>query len=128
MRNGAPLPVELEDDRLLAQAPHHLPQPLVDHRLLAHTQLFTNCGQAVPLNQGVERQYIPPLRRLSYCLFQQLSILLQPDLCLFHRRRLCTNNVPKFGRMVGLDEVCEFMDNDVIDDKHRRFYKPPVEI
>ncbi len=40
------------------------------------------------------------LRRLSYLFFQQLSILLQPCLCLFHPGRLCMYNIPKFGRVV----------------------------
>ncbi len=77
----------------------------------------------------VQHLIIPSsLRHLSYRLFQQLSILLQPGPCLFHCRRLRTDNVHKFGRVVGLDEVGKFMDDDVIDNKHWRFYQPPVEI
>ncbi len=78
LETRAPLPVELEDDRLLAQAPNHLPQPLVDHRLLAHTQLITDSGQAAPLHQGVQCQQVIALKIYPVGLIRNGLPLQQP--------------------------------------------------
>jgi len=55
-------------------------------------------------------------------------VFLQPGLCLIHRRSLCTDDVPEPGRVVGLHEVSEFVDDDVVDDKHGGLDQPPVEM
>ena len=60
--------------------------------------------------------------------FQNLPELLQPSLRLVHCGSMCPDDIPETGRMVGLDEMSEFMHNDVVDDEHWRFYQPPIEI
>ena len=64
----------------------------------------------------------------SYLLLQQLPMLLQPGLRLFHGRRLRPDDVPEPGSVVGFDKVSEFMDDNVVDDEHRRFDQAPVKV
>ena len=61
-------------------------------------------------------------------LLQQLSVLLQPGFGLFHGRRLSANDVPESGGMVGLDEVGQFVDDNIINHQHGGFNQAPVEI
>ena len=55
-------------------------------------------------------------------------MLLQPSLGLFHRGSICADNAPEAGRVIGLDEVSEFMHDDVVYDEHWGLDKAPVEI
>jgi hypothetical protein len=40
---------------------------------------------------------------------------------------LCTDDIPEPGCMVSFDKMGELVDNDVVDDEHRRLDQPPVE-
>ena len=40
---------------------------------------------------------------------------------------MCADNAPKVRRVIGFDEVSEFMHNHVVDYEHRRFDETPVE-
>ncbi len=55
-------------------------------------------------------------------------MLFQPCLRLFHGRRLRAYYVPESWSVITLDKMSEFMDNDVIDNKHWRLDQPPVQI
>ena len=55
-------------------------------------------------------------------------MLFKPGLCLVHSRRLRSNDVPEPGRVVGLDEMGKFVDDDLVDSEHRRFDQPPVDV
>ena len=55
-------------------------------------------------------------------------MLLQPCLRRITRRCSSTDDVPEPGRVVGLDEVGEFVNDGVVDDRHRRFDQLPVDI
>jgi len=61
-------------------------------------------------------------------LFQNLPVLFQPGLCLFHRRSICADNAPKARCVVSLDEVSEFVDDYVVYYEHRGLDETPVEI
>ena len=60
--------------------------------------------------------------------FQQLSVFFQPDFCFFHGRGLGANDIPEPGSVISLDEVGQFMNYGVVNDKHGRFDQAPVEI
>src|SRR3989339_1188853 len=63
----------------------------------------------------------------SYYFFKQLAVLLQPGLRFVHQWSLCADDIPEPGRMVSFDKMGKLVDNDIVDDKHRRLDQPPVE-
>src|SRR5437016_1834982 len=69
-------------------------------------------------------------RTTEICLdfvLQNLSVPLEPCLCLFHHRTLCTDNIPKIRRVVRFYEVGEFVNDDVVNYEYRRLDETPVE-
>ena len=52
----------------------------------------------------------------------------QPRLRFFHSRRLRPDDIPEPMCMVGLDEMRQFMNDNVVYNEHRRFDQPPVEV
>ena len=52
---------------------------------------------------------------------QELPVFLEPSLGSLRRRHPRSNNIPKARSMVRLHQVCEFMNDHVIDHKHRGF-------
>src|ERR1039458_7955899 len=59
---------------------------------------------------------------------QNLPVLLQPSLPLFHCGSICADNAPKAGRVIGFDEVSKFVDDHVVYYEHRRLDETPIEI
>lgn len=60
--------------------------------------------------------------------FKELTVVLEPFLSLIHVWELGLDDVPESWRMVGFDEVSEFEDDDVVDDKHGGLDETPVEM
>ena len=56
-----------------------------------------------------------------------MAVGIQPRLCLIHSGVLCADDAPEAGRMVGFDQVSQFMHDDIVDDEHRSLDKTPVE-
>ena len=57
------------------------------------------------------------MRLLLYGPFQQLPVLFQPGFCLFHGGGLGADDIPESGGVVDLDEVGQFMNDGVVNDK-----------
>jgi len=55
-------------------------------------------------------------------------MLLQPFFRLHIPRHLNLDDVPEASRVVLFQQMSQFMNNDVIDDEHRRLDELPVEI
>ena len=57
--------------------------------------------------------------QLSDILFENLAVIPKPVPRLFHRWRVRPDDIPELGGMIRLDQVGEFMHDDVIDYEHR---------
>ena len=54
-------------------------------------------------------------------LLENLAVLSEPVSGLFHRWCVCSDNIPESGGMICLEQVDEFMHDDVINHEHRCF-------
>lgn len=43
-------------------------------------------------------------------------------------RELSADDIPEYGRVVGFEQVRQFMDDDVIDHEHGSLNQPPIDI
>ena len=61
-------------------------------------------------------------------MLQNVPLFFQPSLCFFHRWRFRADYAPETRRVVGFNEVSEFVHNHIVNYEHWRFYETPVEI
>jgi hypothetical protein len=54
-------------------------------------------------------------------------MLFQPSFGFFHCGSVRTDNAPEAGRVIGFEEVGEFVDHHVIDNEHRGLDETPIE-
>ena len=64
----------------------------------------------------------------SDLLFEDLAVIPKPVSCLFRRWCMRPYDIPESRRMISLDQVGEFMHDDVIDDENRRLDQPPIKV
>lgn len=66
--------------------------------------------------------------RFLNLLLEHLTVLFQPLPGLLHCRRVRADDVPEGGRVIAFNQMGKFVDDDIVDNKHRRLDQPPVEI
>ena len=61
-------------------------------------------------------------------LLEDLAVLSKPASGLFHCWCVRSDDVPESGGMICLNQVGEFVHDDVIDHEHRCFNQSPVQV
>src|SRR5207249_255895 len=83
------------------------------------------CPEASPVaEQRYRRRSMPP--STSKLFLENLAVLLQPCFCFLHRGDLGPDDIPKPRCVIAFDEVGEFVNDHVIDHKHRSLNQAPI--